>query len=115
MKNKHLVCNIPYGEYCYIIDSIDYNKGFPTIHTKLCPYFKVVKMNGVNVYWCEFCQACSVNYDKISKRSYNKKIKSLYLYFRSKKKAEDSLRNGFLLFDQCKVCGENLTKEEDLI
>ncbi len=88
---------IPKGMYCY---SRPRREG-------VCPYWKIIKDEGIDVYWCDYLNMGDVgNY--IKDGDYDKLLK---------KYGETEFHNKyplFLLWDQCKECGENDYTEEEL-
>lgn len=109
MSDKSL---IPKGGYCYTFDELQSEENNWRRKIKLCPYYEVKKVNGVEFPWCNYLNLGGTPGDgKWDGWEEGKDpIGILENHFGGKKEMEEKLPL-FLLFDQCKECGEN--DEED--
>lgn len=102
---------IPIGPYCYSHDGTRQHSIYGEIpKLKMCPYRTYKWCNGVCIHWCDFLNVgdyMSNSSFKESKSTYVKSMKKLAQHFRSTKKRDAILRDGWLLFDDCKICGVN--------
>lgn len=95
MKDKSL---IPYGPYCYTYKDDRY---IP------CPYYKIRDINSIPVPWCEYLELGGMIGDHHAPENQYKKLLE---YYGTEEKMDKELPL-FLLFDQCKECGENYPDE----
>ena len=108
-KNKEKDTSvIPLGCYCYTIKGVVYKDGMPIVKLNQCPYRVFKVCNGVGMHWCNYLNVGELADRKNeNNRSIRKQLKKLVQYFRSEKKMKKVNRSGWLLFDDCKICGIN--------
>ena len=110
MKDKSL---IPFGPYCYTWKTLPSEKNGWCGTANVCPYWKPKTIEGIEVPWCDYLElggtpGCG---DWQGWKDYKKADKILAKHFGGEKKRDEKLCL-FLLFDQCKECGENYHNEE---
>ena len=96
--------------YCYKFNGKNWvdDDGMPHMGVDLCPYWGDKEIGGTHICWCSFLEAGGTYND--DRTDWDKLIE----FFGSEEAAFDSDDTSlFLLFDQCKECGENYPDEED--
>lgn len=99
---------IPNGHYCYTWKETPSAQNNFVGKVNLCPYWKVKEVNGIEFPWCDYLNlggtpGCG---DWKGWTDYKKAVKGLTEHFGSEELRDKNL-SLFLLFDQCKECGEN--------
>lgn len=95
---------IPKGDYCYIWLNERHESGLPK--SQHCPYMCGKEYNGVIVSYCNYLELGDIG--GITEEEHAKVLE----YFGSEEKMDQELPL-FLLFDDCKECGENYYTEEE--
>ncbi len=100
MNNKDKTL-IPPGPYCYIWKIYPSKKNNYRGKTKCCPFFIKKIINNVSVPWCEYLSLGGID------NNWNEKDwEQIRAHYKSEEEMDKELPL-FLLFDQCKECGEN--------
>jgi hypothetical protein len=87
LTNEQCIALIPVGEYCYTRVADEHSKYDGFLRTKTCPFWdKIIDFPKQNNGYCHY-----------------------------RKQGDWQMGSVGLLWDQCKCCGINETREEDLI